>query len=166
MGPGIDGGYIGIQAFFTNFTEIRFLRQPESTSTSAAAAPPPGSKTQTDMVRAAGAHPVQHRQQLEPLPNATVMGAQRDNSENGGKPQLNPANHLLCRVFCRGRGGPANPVPTCTASPRAPVNADARAVVSAPSAAAEHPTASSAEAPAGAWGRDVTTQYCWQGGSL
>ena len=166
MGPGIDGGYIGTQAFFTNFAEIRFLRQPESTSTSAAAALLSGSKSLTDMVRAAGAHPIHCQQQLEPVPNATVMGAQRDNSENGGKPQLNPEVAKPTMSSAGAEGHWANPAPTCTASPRAPVNTAARAVVPAPCTAAEHPTASSAAVPAGAWGPDVSTQYCWRGGSL
>lgn len=105
----------------TNFAEIRFLREPESTSTLAADAPLSGSKSQTDMVRAAGAHPIQRRQRLEPLPNATVVAAQRDNSENGG-------NHSSTQRLPN-QPSPlqrplqwANPAPTCIASPRAPLN--------------------------------------------
>lgn len=79
---------MGTRALFTDFAEIRFLCKPESTSASAADAPLSGSKIQTNTLRAAGAHPIQCRQQMDPRPNATVMGAQRDNSENGGKPQL------------------------------------------------------------------------------
>ena len=45
MKTGIDGGYIGTQAFFTNFLEVRLLHEPESTSTLAEDAPLSGSKT-------------------------------------------------------------------------------------------------------------------------
>lgn len=86
MGPWTDGGYIGTQAFFTNFTEIRFLCEPESTITLAVDAPLPGSKSQTNTMRAAEANPIQVPEQLEPLPNATVVDAERDKSENDGNP--------------------------------------------------------------------------------
>lgn len=150
---------------FLQTTEIRCLRQPESTSTSAAAAPPSGSKTQTDM-RAAGAHPMQRRQQLEPLPNTTVGVLKGTTQKMVGNPSSTQPTTSSAGSSAGAEGDRANPVPTCTASPQAPMNAAAQAVVSALSAAAEHPTVSSAEAPAGAWGPDITTQYCWQGGSL
>lgn len=51
-------GHIDTQAFFTNFTGIRFPCDPESNSTSAEDALLSGCKSQNDKVRAAGAHPV------------------------------------------------------------------------------------------------------------
>lgn len=50
--------HIDTQAFFTNFTGIRFPCDPESTSASAEDALLSGCKNQNDKERAVGAHPV------------------------------------------------------------------------------------------------------------